>query len=100
MANGSTEFCNGMTCVLFEKTVTLTVNKNNANEIDFSDDILHNTPGPYKFDHLEYLGVWPLSTWTNAIVSCASGWSDTSIFLQTLSTQNFTVRVLCWYRRI
>ena len=100
MASGTTVIRRDMQCYFFEKEVTLTVGQNNANQIDFSSEIANNRPGGYVFDHLEYVGAWPMSTWDNAVVGLMRGSDEKKIYVTTMSTQRFTIRAWCWYRRL
>lgn len=98
MASGNIIYRTRMATVLMDKTVKLIPTQTNANQIDFRNDIELNRPGNYTFDHLEYLGAWPASTFTDAIVARANDNASGILYLTTLKEQNYTIRALAWYR--
>ena len=81
-------------------SVTLTANKNNANQIDFSTEVNNNKPSGYTFDHLEFLGAWPADNWNNFVVTrvYSTGWSDTTLILTTSANHSCSgCYVNIWY---
>lgn len=99
MANGKTSIARDFRYVDIEKT-NISINVNNNTTIDLTNDVSTNTPANYEFDHLEFLGAWPRSTWTNAIVSrvYAHDLDKRILRLVTKGTQGYNVKVRIWYR--
>lgn len=83
--------------------VNLTANKSDANSVDFSSLVDSNTPAGYEFDHLEFVGVWPQGSWTNAIVTrcmATNSFTQKNLSLATTTTQNYIVKAIAWYKRV
>lgn len=100
MATGEFKRQTNWASVEIRKSAPLTINQNNT--VSFSTEIDNNTPAGYTFHHIELLGAWPLSTWTNAFVTkiCYSNViGRKSIDLTTTGTQNYSINIKAWYNR-
>lgn len=74
---------------------------NNVNHIDFISEVTNNQPNGYTFDHLEYLGSWPATTWDSGLVTrvYAHDLEKRSLSVTTRAAQNYRIKVRIWYRR-
>lgn len=78
------------------------INANSSTNIDLSTYISDNCPDGYVFDHFEFAGYWPMSTWTNALVCMCNrgerGAEEQTAFFTASSNQRYTISIFVWYR--